>query len=329
MVMFTYDGWKRCAWDAVDTDKLESQNKTILKTLRANGNNDQIIKQWQVFRDIEDAIKNMQIVLPLINDLHSDALQNRHWKALARVCSVAKVEPTAEGFSLGDMMALKLHTRVEEVQEVVETAQKEKKIEKKLGDISGAWKEFQIEYRPHKATEVSLISLSEEVLEALDAHMLELQTMLGMGKFVEFFKAGVEEWQVKLSNVQSTIGVWEKVSRSWAALESIFLSSADIRASLSDVTKIFEGIDAEFKAMMQESCTEFNVIAACNVDGKEQALTEMKKGLDKCQRALNEYLDVKKAIYPRFYFVSAVALLDMLANGTNPRKDHAVPRRLL
>jgi dynein heavy chain len=320
MVMFTYDGWKRCAWDAVDTDKLESQNKTILKTLRANGNNDQIIKQWQVFRDIEDAIKNMQIVLPLINDLHSDALQNRHWKALARVCSVAKVEPTAEGFSLGDMMALKLHTRVEEVQEVVETAQKEKKIEKKLADISGAWKEFQIDYRPHKATEVSLISLSEEVLEALDAHMLELQTMLGMGKFVEFFKAGVEEWQVKLSNVQSTISVWEKVSRSWASLESIFLSSADIRASLSDVTKIFEGIDAEFKAMMQESCTEFNVIAACNVDGKEQALTEMKKGLDKCQRALNEYLDVKKAIYPRFYFVSAVALLDMLANGTVPKK---------
>ena len=27
------------------------------------------------------------------------------------------------------------------------------------------------------------------------------------------------------------------------------------------MTKIFEGIDAEFKAMMQESCTEFNVIA--------------------------------------------------------------------
>ena len=47
--------------------------------------------------------------------------------------------------------------------------------------------------------------------------------MLGMGKFVEFFKAGVEV-AVKLSNVQSTIGVWEKVSRGWAALESIFLS---------------------------------------------------------------------------------------------------------
>ena len=31
--------------------------------------------------------------------------------------------------------------------------------------------------------------------------------MLGMGKFVEFFRAGVEDWQVKLSNVQVTISV--------------------------------------------------------------------------------------------------------------------------
>ena len=29
---------------------------------------------------------------------------------------------------------------------------------------------------------------------------------------------------------------------------------------------------------------------------------------------------MKKKIFPRFYFVSAVALLDMLANGTNPPK---------
>ncbi|KAH8052754.1 dynein light chain binding protein [Aureococcus anophagefferens] len=72
--------------------------------------------------------------------------------------------------------------------------------------------------------------------------------------------------------------------------------------------------------MMKEAVTEPNVIQACTVDGREASLSAMKKGLDKCQKSLNEYLDVKKAIFPRFYFVSAVALLDMLANGTNPRK---------
>ena len=48
------------------------------------------------------------------------------------------------------MMKLNLHLHVEEVQEVVETAQKEKKIEKKLGDISGAWAVFELEYVKHK-----------------------------------------------------------------------------------------------------------------------------------------------------------------------------------
>ena len=42
-------------------------------------------------------------------------------------------------------MKLNLHLHVEEVQEVVETAQMEKKIEKKLGDISGAWAVFELE----------------------------------------------------------------------------------------------------------------------------------------------------------------------------------------
>ena len=33
-----------------------------------------------------------------------------------------------------------------------------------------------------------------------------------------------------------------------------------------------------------------------------------------------EYLDMKKKIFPRFYFVSNVALLDILSNGNNPPK---------
>jgi dynein heavy chain len=44
----------------------------------------------------------------------------------------------------------------------------------------------------------------------------------------------------------------------------------------------------------------------------------MMNRLDLCQKSLNEYLDQKKKIFPRFYFVSSNALLDMLANGTNP-----------
>jgi dynein heavy chain, axonemal len=44
----------------------------------------------------------------------------------------------------------------------------------------------------------------------------------------------------------------------------------------------------------------------------------MTRNLELCQKSLNEYLDTKKKIFPRFYFVSNVALLDILSNGNNP-----------
>jgi dynein heavy chain, axonemal len=49
---------------------------------------------------------------------------------------------------------------------------------------------------------------------------------------------------------------------------------------------------------------------------KEYFFTE----IELCEKALNEYLEQKKKMFPRFYFVSNQALLDILSNGNNPPK---------
>jgi dynein heavy chain len=175
-------------------------------------------------------------------------------------------------------------------------------------------------YTQHPGSELMLIKPSEETIEGLEAHQLELQTMMGMGKFVEFFKDKVMHWQNTLGTVEDVIKVWVNVSRNWASLESIFLASADIRSQLPEDTKRFEGLDSEFKELMKDAVTEENVVNLCSVDGRLDLLNGIQAKLDMCQRSLNEYLDQKKKIFPRFYFVSNVALLDMLANGTNPPK---------
>ena len=103
-------------------------------------------------------------------------------------------------------------------------------------------------------------------------------------------------------------------------MEAIFLASADIRAQLPDDTKRFESIDSEFKELMKDVNVRTGVIDCCQTDGREQSLSSMVKQLEKCQKALNEYLDMKKNVFPRFYFVSNSALLDILSNGNNPPK---------
>jgi dynein heavy chain len=104
------------------------------------------------------------------------------------------------------------------------------------------------------------MNYSEEVIENLESHQLELQTMIGMGKFVDFFRDRVLHWQGTLGQMEDVLKVWVNVSRSWAALESIFLASADIRSQLPEDTKRFEGIDSEFKELMKDAvvCWSFS-----------------------------------------------------------------------
>ncbi len=46
----------------------------------------------------------------------------------------------------------------------------------------------------------------------------------------------------------------------------------------------------------------------------------MSQKIKKCEKALNDYLEQKKKIFPRFYFLSNQSLLTILSNGQNPPK---------
>ena len=197
---------------------------------------------------------------------------------------------------------------------------KELKIEKKLTEIEDVWSVMELNYSAHKDTEMFIPRPSEEVVESMEAHQMELQGIYGMGKFMVYFKDRVVQWQSELRTVDDTLRMWLSVSRAWASLESIFLASADIRSQLPEDTKRFEGIDSQFKELMKEAVLEVNCVKVCSVEGRFESLKGMREKLEMCQKSLHEYLDIKKKIFPRFYFVSSVALLDMLANGTNPPK---------
>ena len=75
-----------------------------------------------------------------------------------------------------------------------------------------------LDYVSHNDTEMFLIRPSEEVIEGLEGNQLELQTMIGMGKFVDFFRERVLHWQNSLGQMEDVLKVWVSVSRSWSAL---------------------------------------------------------------------------------------------------------------
>jgi dynein heavy chain len=318
LVERTFDDWKTELWASIDTAALEERVRVLMKDIQLMGNTNSAVKGWKVYKRSLEKVKNMAIVLPLVNELHSPAMRDRHWKSLTSVCHSRPVDVKNPKFCLEDLLELQLYKHMDDVQEIVETAGKELKVDKKLQGIEETWTSLQLEFANHKDMEVRVVKPPDAVIEGLEVHQLDLQSMIGLGKFVDYFRDRVTQWQRTLGNVESVLKEWTAVTKQWMSLEAIFLASADIRNQLPDDTKRFEGIDQDFKNLMKEAVETPNVVESCMKQGRWELLRDMTAELEKCQKSLNEYLDMKKKIFPRFYFVSNVALLDILSNGNNP-----------
>jgi dynein heavy chain, axonemal len=315
MVDSFYSVWKSTLWADINTELLLDEVRTLQNQIKKQP---KITKDWSVTKNLELQVKNLATVLPLVHELHSPAMRDRHWKSV--MLTTATSFERGPSFSLQDLLNLNLHKFVDPVMDIVEMATKELKIESKLTMIEDAWHKLALVFDRHRDTEVYIILPPDDILETLEEHSLQLQSMSGMGRFVEFFKAEVTKWLSTLGEVDTNLKLLLIVQRQWGSLESIFLGSADIRSQLPDDTKRFETVDNEFKEMMREVQAKPGVVVCCSADGREATLTNMFKELEKCEKALNEYLEIKKSIFPRFYFVSNAALLDILSNGNNPPK---------
>ena len=78
-----FASWKKILWDQIDTDGLISQCREM-SAKQTNPNNNKDIKGFNSFKALNDRIKNMSKILPLISQLHSKFMQERHWKKLMK-----------------------------------------------------------------------------------------------------------------------------------------------------------------------------------------------------------------------------------------------------
>jgi dynein heavy chain len=99
-VMLQYAEWKKIRWDDIDVDLLQNLNKVTIKDVKQM---DKSFKNLGVYKGLEDMVKNMQITLPLVEELHHPAMRYRHWKQLMKAMAVSFTMDA--NFTLGDLIA--------------------------------------------------------------------------------------------------------------------------------------------------------------------------------------------------------------------------------
>ncbi|XP_026191394.1 dynein beta chain, ciliary [Cyclospora cayetanensis] len=309
-----FDTWKAMLWDTIDSDALLLHIRDMNIYIRGLSKE---IKSTKVYTAVLERVSNMQVVLPLVAELHSEFMRDRHWKQLMTIAGQTFTK--GPGFCLQDLMNLNLHERAADVSEIVVLAQKEARIDKKLAEITNTWRKTMLEFSLAREDTPLLLPI-DDIVEVLEQHSVDLMTMISQGAVIDFCRSSVEEWQSKLRIVDNVLTVWMEVQRKWERLQPIFMQSDDIRSQLPEESKRFECADGEWRDMMYVAQAQPNVLEACQHEGREDLLNKLRDSIDTCEKALGDYLEQKKKAFARFYFVSNQALLDILANGTNPLK---------
>ena len=100
----------------------------------------------------------------------------------------------------------------------------------------------------------------------------------------------MDDWRNKLTTVQSVVDEWLKVQKNWKVLVNIFMNSEDIKSQLPEDTKVFEGVDSQFREMMNDVALNPKIVESCNVD-RFDVLQTMSSSIKRCEKSLFDYLE--------------------------------------
>lgn len=202
------------------------------------------------------------------------------------------------------------------IAEISSNASNEYTLEQMLRKVMDIWNRTDFNLTVHCNRDIAIINGADEIITALEDSLVTLANIKS-SRYVVPIKTLVEEWDRKLALFSLTLDEWLTCQRHWLYLESIF-SASDIQRQLPNETRLFGQVDKSWKDIMRRTADRPNAIRAATAAGVLEILQTCNTQLEKIHRCLEDYLETKRLVFARFYFLSNDELLDILSNSKNP-----------
>ncbi|XP_076467002.1 dynein axonemal heavy chain 1-like [Babylonia areolata] len=285
--------------------------KNIHKSVKFFHNSPEV---YEIAMSIKSKIEDFKPNLPLLQGLRNPGMKARHWKTLSSEVGIP-LRPS-ESLTFTRCLELGLSDHVEEISTIGEVAGKEYAIEQALDNMEKQWEGVNFEVTAYKNTGTFIMKITDEILQQLDDQIVMTQSIC-FSPYKKEFEKRIDDWDNTLRTTQDVLDEWTRCQIAWMYLEPIF-SSDDITRQLPVESKRYQTMDRVWRKIMSRCKNVPNIIEHCPDEGLLRSLKKCNQLLDQVQKGLSEYLETKRAAFPRFYFLSDDELLEILSQTRDP-----------
>lgn len=312
------DAIKETLWSAVAPKKIRQALTDLVENIKRIPAK---YRQYEAFEHLQNRLQNYLNLNPLLTELRSDALKERHWKRVLEMLNLRSAN--FSDLTLGDLWNANLERFETQLRDILAQAQGEMALEEFLSTLRRTWTDYELELVVYKSR-CKLIRGWDDLFALMDDHLSSLQSMK-LSPYYKIFEEETNSWDDKLNRLRVLMETWMEMQRKWVYLEGVFSGSADIQALLPNEFARFRSIDNDFLAIMKKTASRPKLLEIAATDGLQRSLDRLSDLLSKIQKALGEYLERQRFEFPRFYFVGDEDLLEMIGNS----KDAKIVQRHL
>ena len=291
----------------------DSVKKHLVQSIKILKDMDGYNELIQTAETVRLQSKTFEGIAELAVSLTTRGLQDRHWNELKEKADIDCTDQSKDT-TLLDIVGSSETVSKEVInisKAIADKANREFQIKEKLELLESNWKAIEFGTKPHRIKGMFIIVGWGDIYKVLDEDVQEVQ-QLEVNPYKEHFVNEISEWSKSFQNITDILEALSKLQTKWYQLQPIF-ESPDITKSIPHDASIFAKADKSYKEIVRGLRESTNVKFVCNKEGLLAKINEANEWLEQVEKGLNDYIEKKKVLFPRFYFLSNETLLKILS----------------
>lgn len=278
---------------------------------------DMNMKESPILNELQTSFSKISPYVKQLTQLNNGKMHTRHWESLFELCG-HKGEYSIS-VTIQNMLDNDILSNEEIINEIEKTSLSESQLDNEFQMISAHWGEVTVPFldHPSKVDDQLLLGDLSNLLNSIKITSEKLNKMLS-NRFVK----GIEKQVLKLSKAMALFmnifDQWQIFQNNWKTVSTLF-SQGIVRQQLPHQTTRYEIIRKKWQDIIQHSLTDNKIFHVCSYTNMLEDFIENNKSLEIILDGISEFLNSKRELIPRLYFLSNHEVLTLLST-----KDFAI-----